>query len=189
MVLRVPLINGSITICPTDSIILNMGHTYPKDWKSWQGPLKVLSLDPCSSLSIWTTFIPYQIHFKQYCMQMTQRLRLLSVHLPVGSLTRMVAGLQEISRDISFELSNIYLWLAANRLSLNFDETKYMIYHTSGCKMDDISLDIRIENNGIERIGKQGGQFPWFNDQWDHDKVISRWENCIKNRKNSWRSP
>ena len=28
----------------------------------------------------------------------------------VGSLTRMVAGLQEISRDISFELSNIYLW-------------------------------------------------------------------------------
>ena len=70
----------------------------------------------------------------------------------VGSLTRMVAGLQEISRDISFELSNIYLWLTANRLSLNFDKTKYMIFHTSGCKMDDISLDIRIENNSIEQI-------------------------------------
>ena len=64
----------------------------------------------------------------------------------------MVAGLQEISRDISFELSNIYLWLTANRLSLNFDKTKYMIFYTSGCKMDDISLDIRIENNSIERI-------------------------------------
>ena len=86
----------------------------------------------------------------------------------VGSLTRMVAGLQEISRDFSFELSNIYLWLTVhslqkisrdfsfelsniylwltvNRLSLNFDKTKYMIFHTSGCKMDDISLDIRIE--------------------------------------------
>ena len=40
----------------------------------------------------------------------------------IDSLTRMVAGLQEISRDISFELSNIYLWLTANRLSLNFDK-------------------------------------------------------------------
>ena len=64
----------------------------------------------------------------------------------------MVAGLQEISRYISFELSNIYLWLTANRLSLNFDKTKYMIFYTSGCKIDDISLDIRIENNSIERI-------------------------------------
>ena len=70
----------------------------------------------------------------------------------VGSLTRMVAGLQEISRNISFELSNIYLWWTGNKLSLNFDKTKYMIFHTSGCKMDDISLDIRIENNSIERI-------------------------------------
>ena len=95
----------------------------------------------------WTTFIPYQIHFKQYCMQMTQRLRLLSVHLPV-----MEAGLQVISRNISFELSNIYLWSTARRLSLNFDKTKYMIFHTSGCKMDDISLDAKIENNIIERF-------------------------------------
>ena len=45
----------------------------------------------------------------------------------------------------------IYLWLTANRLSLNFDKTKYMIFHTSGCKMEDISLNIRIENNSIER--------------------------------------
>ena len=58
-------------------------YACPKDWKSRQWSLKVLSLDPCCSLSIWTTFIPYQIHFKQYGMQMTQRLRLLSVHLPV----------------------------------------------------------------------------------------------------------
>ena len=70
----------------------------------------------------------------------------------VGSLARMVAGLQEISRDISFTLSNINLWLTANRIFLNFDKTKYMIFHTYGCKMDDISLDIRIENNSIERI-------------------------------------
>ena len=27
-----------------------------------------------------------------------------------------------------------------------------MIFHNSGCKMDDISLDMRIENNSIERI-------------------------------------
>ena len=51
-----------------------------------------------------------------------------------------------------FELSNIYLWLTANRLSLNFDKTKYMIFHTSGCKMDDISLDKRVENDSIQRI-------------------------------------
>ena len=70
----------------------------------------------------------------------------------VGSLTHMVAGLQEISHDISFESSKIYLWLTENRLSLIFDKTKYVIFHTSGCKMDDISLDIRIENNSIERI-------------------------------------
>ena len=85
MVLRILLINGSIAICRTDSSILNMGHTCTclKNWKSRQGSLKVLSLDFCSSLSIWTTRIPYQIYFKQYCVQMTQRLRLLSVHLPV----------------------------------------------------------------------------------------------------------
>ena len=64
----------------------------------------------------------------------------------------MVSGLQGISRDISFELSNIDLWLTANRLSLSFDKTKYMICHTSGCKMDDIYLDRSIENNSIERI-------------------------------------
>ena len=46
----------------------------------------------------------------------------------VGSLTRMVAGLQEISRDISFELSDISLWLTGNRISLNSDKTKYMIF-------------------------------------------------------------
>ena len=43
----------------------------------------------------------------------------------VGSLTYMVAGLQKISYDISFELSNIYLWLTVNRLSLNFEKTVY----------------------------------------------------------------
>ena len=70
----------------------------------------------------------------------------------VGSLTRMVAGLQEISRDVSFELSNIYLWWTVNRLSTNVDKTKCIIFHTSGFKMDGISLDIRIEKNIIERI-------------------------------------
>ena len=79
----------------------------------------------------------------------------------VGSLTRMVADLQEIIRDISYKLSNIYLWLTANRLSLNFDKTKYMIFHTSGCKMDDISLDIRIENNSIERIRELNETMTW----------------------------
>ena len=36
----------------------------------------------------------------------------------VGSLTRMVAGLQEISRDISFELSNICSWQRTGFLSI-----------------------------------------------------------------------
>ena len=46
----------------------------------------------------------------------------------VGSLTDTVAGLQDIPRDISFVLSNIYLWLTVNRLSFNFEKTKYMIF-------------------------------------------------------------
>ena len=124
-----------------------MGHTCPKDWKSRQVSLKVLSLDPCSSLSTWTTFIPYQIHFKQYCMQVTQRLRLLSVHLPVWWLVyKKYLMIFRLSHLIS-----IRGWQRTGFLSFLI-KTKYVIFHTSGCKMDDISLDIRIENNSIERI-------------------------------------
>ena len=73
----------------------------------------------------------------------------------VGSLTRMVAGVQEISRDISFELSNIYLWLTTNRLSLNFDKTKYMIYHTSGCNLHFGVLSWGFKSSRIHKLQKK----------------------------------
>ena len=45
-----------------------------------------------------------------------------------------MAGLQKILRNISFELSNIYLWLTANRLSLSFEKT---VYDFSYCWMQN----------------------------------------------------
>ena len=53
-----------------------------------------------------------------------------------------------------FRNQNVRFQPDDNKMSWHVYRSKYMIFHTSGCKMDDISLDIRIENNSIEQIRK-----------------------------------
>ena len=52
---------------------------------------------------------------------------------------------------LSGELNKVYYWLSANRLSLNLDKTKYMVFHKSNKKINT-SLNLKILNHTIEQI-------------------------------------
>ena len=49
-------------------------------------------------------------------------------------------------KKINRELSNIYTWLCANKLSLNITKTKYMIFHYPGKHIPQLKLSV----NGIQ---------------------------------------
>ena len=57
-----------------------------------------------------------------------------------------------ISHHINTELEKVYAWLCYNRLSLNINKTKYMIFHTGG---KNISLDhftLKVDKSFIEYV-------------------------------------
>ena len=54
------------------------------------------------------------------------------------------------SEIINIELKNIHTWLMDNKLSLNIDKTKYMIFHHREKNIPD--LEIKIENLEIKRV-------------------------------------
>ena len=51
---------------------------------------------------------------------------------------------------INAELSEIWEWLGANKLSLNIAKTKYMVFHTS--KRNVIYPNLNVNNSNIERV-------------------------------------
>ena len=51
---------------------------------------------------------------------------------------------------INAELSKIWEWLGANKLSLNNAKTKYMVFHTS--KRNVIYPNLKVNNSNIERV-------------------------------------
>ena len=56
--------------------------------------------------------------------------------------------LKDISHEINEEIAKIYAWVNANKLSLNIDKTKFMLFtprNTSRC-IDDIVI------NGIRKL-------------------------------------
>ena len=53
---------------------------------------------------------------------------------------------------LSDELGKIYYWLSANRLSLNLDKTKYMVFSNSKHKSTNLDMNIKILNHKIEQI-------------------------------------
>ena len=55
--------------------------------------------------------------------------------------------IESLSRRISYELSLINDWLQINKLSLNVDKTKYMMFHNPQKKMS-LYEDLKIEFNG-----------------------------------------
>jgi hypothetical protein len=64
------------------------------------------------------------------------------------SLTSRDDGSMQISADVA----KIYDWLATNKLSLNIDKTKYMIFHAPNKKINNNIVKISINNTEIERV-------------------------------------
>lgn len=56
-----------------------------------------------------------------------------------------------VSNEINTELEKLYEWLCANKLSINLNKTKYMIFH---CRQRRVipALDIKINETPIERV-------------------------------------
>ena len=59
-----------------------------------------------------------------------------------------------LSQSINTELNNIQEWLNINKLSLNVNKTKYMIFHYHQRNIDDLIPDIRLNNQAIERVSE-----------------------------------
>ena len=55
-----------------------------------------------------------------------------------------------LERDITNELENITLWLKGNKLSLNVQKTKLMIFHRKQIQINQ--LNILIDGIAIERV-------------------------------------
>ena len=55
-------------------------------------------------------------------------------------------------RDISIELSNIYMWLCANRLSLNVNKTKHMIFNYMHSQ-NSYATNLHINNIPLTQVG------------------------------------
>ena len=59
-----------------------------------------------------------------------------------------------LSQSINTELNNIQEWLNINKLSLNVNKTKYMIFHNHQRDIYDLIPDIRLNNQAIERVSE-----------------------------------
>ena len=59
-----------------------------------------------------------------------------------------------LSIKINNELSNIQEWLNINKLSLNVNKTKYMIFHNYQRDIKSCIPDVRINNQSIERVSE-----------------------------------
>ena len=58
-----------------------------------------------------------------------------------------------VENTINCELSKVYNWLAANKLSLNISKTKFMIFHFPQRKLN-ININLKIVDKTIERTGE-----------------------------------
>ena len=72
----------------------------------------------------------------------------------IGSITCESFSEGNTSELLSKELTNIYMWLLANRLSLNFDKTKYIVFQSPHNRKNNITLDIKIDQFTITRVNE-----------------------------------
>ena len=79
-----------------------------------------------------------------------------SLYSSLGSfnlnLNRKNYDISILSIKINNELSNIQQWLNINKLSLNVNKTKYMIFHNYQRDINSYTPDVRIKNQPIERV-------------------------------------
>ena len=65
-----------------------------------------------------------------------------------GNATNMT----ELSSNINKEFDNIQEWLNINRLSLNVQKTKFMIFHNYQRDINHFIPEIRINGQLVERV-------------------------------------
>ena len=61
-------------------------------------------------------------------------------------------NINELMDIINNELQKLYIWLRANKLTLNIDKTYYMIFHRARIKNKDLSLGISINNCALKKV-------------------------------------
>ena len=74
----------------------------------------------------------------------------LSSHLSLFNTN--LTKISEISHGLNTELEKVYTWLCANKLSLNIEKNKYMIFHFKQKNIENISLNIKIQGTPIEKV-------------------------------------
>ena len=81
-----------------------------------------------------------------------------SLYSSLGSfnvnLTGNISDKHTLSIKINNELSNKQEWLDINKLSLNVNKTKYMIFHNYQRDIKSCKPDVRINNQSIERVSE-----------------------------------
>ena len=63
-------------------------------------------------------------------------------------------SLDDVCSKINVELNFILEWLNVNKLSLNASKTKFMLFHYPQRKVDNLSLDLKINSTSIERVSE-----------------------------------
>ena len=61
-------------------------------------------------------------------------------------------NINELMDIINNELQKLYIWLRANKLTLNIDKTYYMIFHRARIKNKDFALGISINNCALKEV-------------------------------------
>ena len=61
--------------------------------------------------------------------------------------------LDNLTRYINSELANLYTWLCSNRLSLNIEKTKFLIFCPPGYKYHSQNIHVTINNLQLTQIG------------------------------------
>ena len=61
-----------------------------------------------------------------------------------------INSITQLSHIVNNELDKISQWLFLNKLSLNVNKTKFMVFHTKGCKIENNIPHIKINNILIE---------------------------------------
>ena len=69
-------------------------------------------------------------------------------------LTKTSSDIQHLQQMSNLEMNKVSTWFKANRLSLNVNKTKYMIFRNEKMPKIDNNFELMIDGVKIERVGK-----------------------------------
>ena len=64
-----------------------------------------------------------------------------------------IKSLKDINRKINFDLKNIFMWLRANKISLNADKTELVLFRSKNRKITE-NMNFRISGWKIKMLSK-----------------------------------